>query len=372
VALTSPLHNDIFAAPGTIPIRAGATASAGRRVDRVEFRERGTLLAVDTAAPYAFDWRGVPPKNGTRITATVYDSSGGTATAEVRGVRVLPPAAPGAAPPLKVSGSRIVTVERDSRAYRPRGIVRSAAEAACGSGPIAWDGPVDDAAVRALRARGVTAVRMELDDSCWEGLTAREDRNAYVTDAGVYADRLIRHGITPIVAVRMTADTGSGFWGAMAQRFGDDNAVVFDLTSALALAVGTTDPAVAWTCWRDGRPDCGAFSYPGMGVQERIRVLRSRGAFNVVVAGGLDGGNDVSRWLAYRPADPNGRNVAAAWRVGNRSACATPACWEATLLPLAAQVPVVATEVAADASAPAFVPRTVSWLDSHGIGHLRR
>ncbi|MFD0745007.1 hypothetical protein ACFQ1L_26740 [Phytohabitans flavus] len=70
----------------------------GRRIERVEFRERGTLLAVDTTAPYAFDWRGVPPNSGTRVTATAYDSAGASATAEVRGVRVLKPSAPGAAP----------------------------------------------------------------------------------------------------------------------------------------------------------------------------------------------------------------------------------------------------------------------------------
>ena len=90
------------------------------------------------------------------------------------------------------------------------------------------------------------------------------------------------------------------------------------------------------------------------------------------LAAGIDGGNDLRRWLEYRPADPDGRSVAAAWRVDDRSACATPACWRSTLLPVAAQVPLVATDVSAGSGAPTFVPRTVAWLDQHGIGHLRR
>lgn len=64
--------------------------------------------------------------------------------------------------------------------------------------------------------------------------------------------------------------------------------------------------------------------------------------------------------------------MAAAWRVDDRSACAVPACWRSTLLPVAAQVPLIATDVSAGSAAPTFVLRTVTWLDQHGIGHLRR
>lgn len=376
VKLTAPEPNDFFVAPATVPIRADAVAAPGRQINRVEFRAAGTLLHVDTTAPYAFDWRGVPPDGGTRITATAYDHTGATATAEVRGVRVIPPAAPGAAPALTMSGNRVVTVERDPRPYRPRGLIRSTLEVGCVPGPGIWDGPVDDASVRALRARGVTAVRMLLSGACWDytdGVTPRADRNAYLAEAATYARRLISHGITPIVALRPTATMSvRDFWTAAALRFGEDNAVVFDLVDKAYPAVSATDPTTAWTCWRDGGADCVALGHPATGVRELVRLIRLYGAFNLVLAGGLDRSNDLSGWMAYRPADPDGRSLAAAWHVDNRSACATPACWRATLVPLVAHVPVVATEVSADADAPGFVPRTVSWLDRHGIGHLRR
>jgi len=377
VALTSPLVNDYHPAGATIPIRASATAAAGRRIERVEFRAGTTLLGVDTTAPYGWDWRGVQPTGGTRIYATAVDDAGDRATAEVRGIRVLSPPPPGTAPALKVSGDHIVTVERNPRAWRPRGIVRSTVAAACGV-PVAWDGPVDDAAVRALRARGVNAVRMVLGDECWglsEGdpVARRAHRVAYTDAAVAYAQRLLRSGITPILSVRPTTGlSATSLWLSMAERLGGDNAVVLDVTNPLAPPVGTTDPAIAWDCWQNGGPTCVELGFPPQGPQEVIRVLRIWGSFNVVLAGGLDAGNDLSRWLAHRPADPAGHNVGAAFVVHDRSACATPACFEATLLPLAAQVPVVATDVSAGATAPGFVPRTVAWLDRHGIGHLCR
>ncbi|WP_431936088.1 Ig-like domain-containing protein [Micromonospora sp. RP3T] len=376
VALTSPLPNDFFAAPGVIPIRAGATAAAGRRIERVEFRDRGTLLAVDTTAPYAFDWRGAPPNSGTRVTATAYDSAGAQATAEVRGIRVLPPPAPGAAPALKAIGNRIRTVTTDTRPYRPRGIIRSAAPGECAWGPIRWDGPVDDASVGALRAGGVDAVRVVLSDACFVytgSPTDRQNRVGYVDEAARYVDRLVRAGITPIVSLRQSDDLAARtFWSAAAEVFGDDNAVVLDISPYNFPAAGGADPAVVWTCWRDGGPACLGTGLPTFGVQEQTRLLRVQGSFNLVLAAGIDGGNDLRRWLEYRPADPDGRSVAAAWRVDDRSACATPACWRSTLLPVAAQVPLVATDVSAGPAAPTFVPRTVTWLDQHGIGHLRR
>ncbi|WP_043322887.1 Ig-like domain-containing protein [Micromonospora sp. M42] len=370
------LPNDFFAAPGVIPIRAEATAAPGRRIERVEFRERGRLLAVDTTAPYAFDWRGVPPNSGTRVTATAYDSSGAQATAEVRGIRVLPPQAPGAAPALKAFGNRILTVTASPRPYRPRGIIRSAAPGECAWGPIHWDGPVDDASVGALRARGVNAVRVVLSDACYAytGSPAdRQNRVGYLDEAARYVDRLVGAGITPVVSLRQSDISATRtFWSAAAEVFGDDNAVVFDISPYDFPAAGGTDPAAVWTCWRDGGSECAGAGLPNFGVQEQIRLLRVQGSFNLVLAAGIDGGNDLSRWLEYRPADPDGRSVAAAWRVDDRSACATPACWRSTLLPVAAQVPLVATDVSAGSGAPTFVPRTVAWLDQHGIGHLRR
>ncbi|MEH1127785.1 Ig-like domain-containing protein [Micromonospora sp. CPCC 206061] len=345
VTMTSPQPDDFFAAPATIPIRVDATAAPGRHITRVEFKNRGVLLNVDTAPPYAFDWRGVPENGGTRISATAFDNTGAATAREAIGVRVIPPPAPGEARSLHVTGARIVTVERDPRPFRARGVARSTVEAGCPPSAGFWDGSVDDASVRALRARGVNTVRMVLSDACWpsSGHTAVQDRDAYLAEVAAYARRLIRHGITPIVAPRATTAANlTSFWLHAARVFRDDNAVVFDLV------VGVLRPET----------------------QYLVDQIRRYGAFNVILVGGLDDSNDLSGWLAHRPTDRAGRSLAAAWQVDNNSACATPACWRTVLLPLAAQVPVVATDVSAGASASRFVPHTVDWLSRHGIGHV--
>ncbi|MFI5835740.1 hypothetical protein ACIA5A_18880 [Micromonospora sp. NPDC051300] len=129
------------------------------------------------------------------------------------------------------------------------------------------------------------------------------------------------------MSLRRTDDLAArSFWSVAAEVFGDDNAVVFDISPDTFPAAGGTDPVAVWTCWRDGGPACLGTSLPNVGVQEQIRLLRVRGSFNLVLTGRVDGGNDLRRWLEYRPADPDGRSVAAAWRVDDRTACATPAC----------------------------------------------
>lgn len=366
VKVISPQNDEFFAAPATIPIRVEATVAPGRHITRVEFKTRGALLNVDTTPPWAFDWRGVPENGGTRVTATVFDSVGAATVREVVGIRVLPPAAPTDARPLRVSGNQIVTVERDPRPFRARGITRSTVEAGCPPSTSIWDGPVDDASVRALRARGINTVRMSLSDACWRNgsLSSLTDRNAYLTEVAAYARRLIRHGITPIVAPRATAATSiESFWLDAARAFRDDNAVVFDLVDAGYPAVGTADPSLVWSCWWHTDADCAGLDILYPGVQSLVEPIRRYGAFNLILVGGLDGSNDLSGWLAHRPTDFAGRSLAAAWHVDSTSACGTPACWRSTLLPLAAQVPVVATSVS--------TPAAAGWLSRHGIGQVR-
>ncbi|MCW6005183.1 cellulose binding domain-containing protein [Micromonospora sp. CPCC 205371] len=365
VTMTSPRHNDFFAVPATIPIRVDATAAAGRHVTRVEFKARGVLLNVDTTPPYAFDWRDVPENGGTRITATAFDNTGAATVGEIVGVRVLPPTAPGDARPLRVSGNRVVTVERHPRSFRAHGVTHSTVEVGCTQSPAIWDGPVDDASVRALRTRGVNTVRMLLSDACWRSgsHSAIEDRVSYLAEVAAYARRLSRHGITPIVAPRATTATNlESLWLDAARVFRDDNTVVFDLVDAGYPTVGTADPSVVWNCWRQTGPDCSGLGILYPGTQSLIDQIRRYGAFNVILVGGLDGSNDLSGWLAHRPTDVAGRSLAAAWHVDNTSACATPACWRSTLLPLAAHVPVIATSVSA--------PPAVGWLSRHGIGYV--
>jgi hypothetical protein len=77
VSLTSPVNGTSYTAPGSMTI--AATATDDKAVTRVEFYSGTTLLNTDTAAPYAFNWTGVPA--GTySVRATAYDGDGASAT----------------------------------------------------------------------------------------------------------------------------------------------------------------------------------------------------------------------------------------------------------------------------------------------------
>src|SRR5439155_1650312 len=50
--------------------------------------------------------------------------------------------------------------------------------------------------------------------------------------------------------------------------------------------------------------------------------------------------------------------------------CDAPACWDAEVAPVAAQVPVVATEIGDDGCRAGHVARFIDWADRHGVGYL--
>ncbi len=76
-------------------------------------------------------------------------------------------------------------------------------------------------------------------------------------------------------------------------------------------------------------------------MQDLVDAVRGTGARNLILAGGLAYSNDLSQWLTYKPSDPTG-NLVAAFHTYNFNTCAGESCWNSTLAPVAAQVPLVA------------------------------
>ncbi|MFY1632961.1 Ig-like domain-containing protein [Solwaraspora sp. WMMB335] len=377
VALRSPQLNQIFATTGEIPVAADVTPAAGRRITRVEFHSGGSLLHTDTTAPYTFTWRSPPPSNGMRIAATAHDDAGARTTAEVRGVRVVRPAPPGHAPVLTVAGNQLVTVDQPARPYQLRGVVRAGAETLCRDGSGVFHGPVDDASVQAMRRWRINAVRILLDPECWLGrdTVPPEYRGAVYRDAIIgYARRLVRHGITPILSWHGPATSlQRTFWVDVAAHVDDDNSIVFDLHGDAYPAVGGLTPDAAWQAWRDGRPSAGLPpGWPDFGADALIYHIRYfAGSHNALLVSGLDGGNDLSGWLAHRPADPYaGGNLVAGWHVDDDAACGTRSCWDQQVAPVAAVVPLLAAEMSEDTGGHRFVDAAIDWLDDRRLGFL--
>ncbi|MFE2507837.1 cellulose binding domain-containing protein [Streptomyces naganishii] len=304
-----------------------------------------------------------------------------------------PPTGGGAAPALHVAGNRLV--DADGRTRRLLGVNRSGAEFMCVQGHGIFDGPVDDAAIAAIAGWKANAVRIPVNEECWLGLSGIKPEYAGAHYIGAIRDLVARveaHGMTPVIDLHWTygqytgnssgcsdvhatcqkpmpdAQYAPSFWSSAAGVFKDDQAVVLDLFNEPYPDRATGDAAGAWKCWRDGGA-CPGIGYRVAGMQELVDAVRQTGARNVLLAGGLAYSNDLSQWLAHRPADPAG-NVAAAYHVYNFNSCANEGCWNSTLAPVAAQVPLVAGEIGENTCAHSFTDQVMKWFDERGLSYL--
>ncbi|MEU0006812.1 cellulose binding domain-containing protein [Streptomyces sp. NPDC006314] len=304
-----------------------------------------------------------------------------------------PPPSDGTAPALHVSGTRLV--DADGRTHRLLGVNRSGGEFMCVQGYGIWDGPVDDEAIRAIAGWKANAVRIPLNEECWLGLSHIKPEyggTGYINAVKELAARVEAHGMTPILEMHWSYGQYTGnsagcpdvhatcqkpmpdmryaplFWASVAGTFKDDQAVVFDLFNEPYPDRATAGTADAWKCWRDGGT-CPGISYEVAGMQDLVDSIRGAGAKNVIMAGGVAYSNDLSQWLTYRPTDPAG-NLAAAYHVYNFNTCANESCWNSTLAPVAAQVPLIAGEVGENTCSHGFADRVMKWFDDRNLSYL--
>jgi hypothetical protein len=302
---------------------------------------------------------------------------------------------PGTAPRLHVSGNKIVTAA--GATYRLLGVNRSGGEFSCVESKGIWDGPVDEASIKAIASWHANSVRIALNEDCWLGLgnlPAASSGDAYRTAVETYVARLEAHGITPMLELHWSEGTWTGkethcsseqalcqkpmpdaahsydFWSGVANVFKNDQAVVFDLfNEAYPSSLGIMSTTQAWQCWRDGGDNCVDLTYQAVGMQNLLDTVRGTGAKNLVLIGGNGYAADLTQWLNYAPTDPTG-NVAAAWHNYDYSTCVKESCWQRQVAPVAAQVPVVATEIGETDCATSYVTPLMDWLDSASISYL--
>ncbi|MFJ1968474.1 cellulase family glycosylhydrolase [Streptomyces sp. NPDC087903] len=299
----------------------------------------------------------------------------------------------GTAPALRVSGNKLV--DAGGRTRRLLGVNRSGGEFMCVQGYGIWDGPVDDAAVQAIADWHANTVRIPLNEECWLGLSNIKPEYAganYINAVKDLVARVEAHGMTPIVELHWSYGQYTGnsagcsdvhatcqkpmpdmryspsFWSSAANTFKNDPAVVFDLFNEPYPDRATSTAAQAWQCWRDGGT-CPGIGYEVAGMQDLVDAVRATGAKNPVLAGGLAYSNDLSQWLTYRPTDPAG-NLVAAYHVYNFNTCANESCWNSTLAPVAAQVPLVAGEIGENTCSHGFVDQVMKWFDDRALSYL--
>ena len=286
------------------------------------------------------------------------------------------PVATAATPPgLKVTGGQLVTGA--GAPLRVAGVNRSGSEYACVQGWGFFDGPTDDASITAMTSWGVNAVRVPLNEDCWlgiNGVSSAYSGAGYQQAIRGYVNRLLAHGLDVILDLHWgapggqlatgqeqapDADHAPAFWASVASAYRGVSGIGFDLFN---------EPHdISWACWLNGCTLAGGSRATGM--QQLVNAVRGTGAQEPVIAEGLGWGGDLSGWLANRPSDPAGQLVAG-WHIYNFSGCNTVSCWDATVAPVAASVPVLATEVGENDCAGGFLNTLLPWADAHHIGFL--
>ena len=296
------------------------------------------------------------------------------------------PTAGGATPGatgLHVQGTALV--DSAGRPVRLRGVNRSGAEYACAQGWGIFDGPVDSAAVPAIASWHANAVRVPLNETCWLGINGVDPAYAGATYQQAIHDfvgRLNRAGLYVILDLHWSAagtakalgqapmpdrDHSPEFWREVGAAYRGNDRVLFDLFNE-PYPDNNADTPEAWRCWRDGGT-CRGMSYQAAGMQELVDAVRSSGASNVILLGGVEYASGLSHWLANLPSDPL-HDLAASWHIYNFSWCTAQACWDSTAAPVARQVPLVLGELGEDDYGSAFVTALMDWMDARGGSYL--
>jgi len=286
------------------------------------------------------------------------------------------------APSVAVRGNRLVNERGET--VRLLGVNRSGAEYTCLGGKHIFDGPADSASVQAMVGWRVDAVRVPLNEDCWLGINGVRSAvagTAYQLAIERYVGTLESHGIVAVLDLHWAApgkylargqwpvpdlDHAPRFWTSVARAFASNHGVIFDLFN---------EPYItSWSCWRDGcatryRPARKTVSYRSAGMQALVNAVRSTGAGQPIMLGGLKYSSDDSQWLDFEPVDPD-HQLIVGFHTYNFGACNTEACWNATIAPLAAKLPVITGEMGENGCKQTYIDSYMSWADRHNVSYL--
>lgn len=301
----------------------------------------------------------------------------------------------GAAPQLHVSGNKLVNANGKTVALH--GVDRAGIEFQCVRGQGIFAGPSGQASVKDMKSWGINAVRLPLNEACWNGESYVDPGYAGVNYRNAitsYVKLLNSDGLVVILDLHWTDGqyTGSSsgcssaeavcqkpmpdaaesvpFWFSVAKAFKGNDAVIFDLFNEPYPDSALPTKTAAWKCWLKGGSSCSrGISYRVAGMQTLVNTVRATGANNVIMLGGLAYANDLAGWLKYKPKDPD-NNLAASWHSYNFNSCNNIGCWQSQVGPVIARVPVIAGEIGENDCADGYIDPLMSYLDSKSASYL--
>lgn len=209
-------------------------------------------------------------------------------------------------------------------------------------------------------------VRVPIKDDFWYG------KSPYQKDGGQEyretIDRIVNlaanrgaYVVLDLHRYRAAKQEHADFWKDCAAVYKNHPAVLFDLLN---------EPhGISWEVWRNGGfvgtksgNDESAFlneedkkknqGFQSVGMQAMVDAVRSTGAKNIVIAGGLAWCNDLSGIAeGYALEDPSGNGIMYSWHTYNWHTD-----WEQKVVPAAEKYPIFLGEVGADVNKMDFIP----------------
>jgi endoglucanase len=290
----------------------------------------------------------------------------------------LPATGLAANPWIGVRGNELVDAKGE--VVRLLGVNRSGFEYSCVEEGQLFEGPTDPASIKAMKSWRVNAVRLPLNESCWLGTGEYLDQTlaggAYRTAVHQYVEALERAGLYVILDLHWAAprnhlSTGllplpdaehaPDFWRSVAGEFLEDRSVLFD--------VYNEPHDVTWECW--AAPcvvhDNWFGDYQATSLPELLAAVRSTGARQPVLLGGIDWAGEMRGWLAHMPADPANAIVASNHTYDTKRC--ERACRKA-LVKIARRVPVVTGEFGETDCGHRYIDSYMRFADRHGISYL--
>jgi len=293
------------------------------------------------------------------------------------------------APIPVVSGNTIVN-SRTGTSMIVHAVNWPSFEYACQQG---WGNSADGAttaAANAMLAWGINAVRIPLNQDCWLGVDGAPRSpitvNGYKSALAAWVGTLNAAGLAVILDLHWTAPTGSSadgqrampdsqsttFWTSVATFFKNSKSVMFE-TFNEPYSRGTR--TVSWSCWLNGgcqvpvandQSPIGTTTFTAVGQATLVSAIRATGATQPILLDGLNYANDLTGWLANKPND---RQLIASWHNYPGQGCSDSTCWASQVLPVAASVPVIATEFGETDGGSSFLTAFMTWADAHNIGY---
>jgi endoglucanase len=273
-----------------------------------------------------------------------------------------------------------------------RGVNKSGTEYSCINNNGIFDPEGSDTltVVQSIKSwTGVNAVRIPLNEDCWlaiNGSPAAYSGANYQNAIKAFVDKLVQNNLIPVLELHWSApgtlkatgqqpmmdrDHSVTFWSQVATAYKGYPNVIFDPHNE-PYPDNNSDTNEAWRCWKDGGT-CTGMSFQAAGMQEIVTAIRSAGANNLIMLGGVQYSNSLSQWLSRKPIDP-ANNLAASWHMYGGNICSSSTCWDQAPAAVAAQVPLIAGEFGEHYDGRhctnTLVNTFMNWMDSKGAGYM--